>query len=327
VATWRRTVEAHVQTWRPYTLPYPGVVGLAGASVAGGAPEPRHLVAAVLIPVLVWLGGHYLGDWMDRDLDAIDKPQRPIPSGRLSPRAAVISAVVCEVCAAVVAVAAGWRVLVLLVVGVVGIAAYSRLCKGRGISGNLVRGALTSLALLAGAVCVPGGHPWTAVPFAVVFLLHDAASNLVGAVRDVKGDEAGGYRSVPVRRGVAYGARLAQTLYGSALVAAVASVLVPLPDRTSYLILLVVATAIGAWVFGGLLTQGDGITRESALRAHEVLVAERLVLACAVTAAGAGAPVAVAVLLPIVAFSVITQNAMRTGHEIPPAELRKVTAS
>ncbi|WP_307868739.1 UbiA family prenyltransferase [Umezawaea beigongshangensis] len=327
MANWRRTAEAHVQTWRPYTLTYPGVVGLAGASVAGGDPGPLHLAAAVLIPVLVWLGGHYLGDWFDRELDAIDKPQRPIPSGRLSPRAALLSAVVSEVGAAALALAVDWRVLVLLVLGVVGIAAYSRLYKGRGISGNLVRGALTSLAVLAGATCVPGGDPWTALPFAVVFLLHDAASNLVGAVRDVEGDEAGGYRSVPVQRGVAYGARLAQTLYGLALLVAVASALAPLPDRTSYLVLLLAATAIGAWVFGGLLTQGDDITRESALRAHEVLVAERLVLAGAVTAAGAGAPFAVAVLLPVLAFSVITQNAMRTRHEIPPAELRKATAS
>ncbi|MCS7481991.1 UbiA family prenyltransferase [Umezawaea endophytica] len=326
MATWRGIVEAHVQTWRPYTLLYPGAVGWAGASVVGGAPGAGHLVAAVVIPVLVWLGGHYLGDWLDRHLDAIDKPQRPIPSGRLSPRTALISAVVCEVCAAVVAVAVGWRLLVLLVVGVVGIVVYSRVCKGRGISGNLVRGALTSLAVLAGATCVPGGHLWTAVPFAVVFLLHDAASNLVGAVRDVEGDEAGGYRSVPVLRGVAHGARLAQSLYGLALAAAVASVLVPLPDHTSYLALLVVATAIGAWVFGGLLTQGDGITRESALRAHEVLVVERLVLACAVAAAGVGVSLAVAVLVPIVAFSVITQNTMRTRYEIPPSGLRKVIA-
>jgi geranylgeranylglycerol-phosphate geranylgeranyltransferase len=230
---------------------------------------------------------------------------------------------VCEVGAVVVALLADWRVLVLLVLGVAGIAAYSGLCKGRGLSGNLVRGALTSLAVLAGALCAPGGHPWAAVPFAVVFLLHDAASNLVGAVRDVRGDEAGGYRSVPVRRGVAYGARLAQTLYGLALVTAVASVPAPLPDRTAYLVLLLVATAIGAWVFGGLLTQGDAITRESALRAHKVLVAERLVLACAVTAAGAGASFAVAVLVPVFAFSVLTQNAMRTSHEIPPADLRE----
>jgi 4-hydroxybenzoate polyprenyltransferase/geranylgeranylglycerol-phosphate geranylgeranyltransferase len=327
VATRWRTVEAHVQTWRPYTLTYPGVVGLAGASVAGGTPGPRHLVAAVVIPVLVWLGGHYLGDWFDRDLDAIDKPQRPIPSGRLSPRTALFSAVACEAGAAAVAVAVDWRVLVLLVLGVIGIAAYSRVYKGQGISGNLVRGALTSLAVLAGAACVPGGDVRAAVPFAVVFLLHDAASNLVGAVRDVRGDEAGGYRSVPVERGVAYGARLAQNLYGLALVTAVASVLAPLPDRTAYLVLLLAATAIGAWVFGGLLTQGDGITRESALRAHQVLVAERLVLACAVVAAGAGAPFALAVLLPVVAFSVITQNSMRARHEIPPAELRKATTS
>ncbi|GGP79443.1 UbiA family prenyltransferase [Saccharothrix coeruleofusca] len=325
MATWRGTVEAHVQTWRPYTLAYPGVVGLAGASVAAGTPQPRHLLAAVVIPVLVWLGGHYLGDWFDRELDAIDKPQRPIPSGRLSPRAALLSAVACEVGAAAVALAAGWRVLALLVLGVLGIAAYSRVCKGRGISGNLVRGALTSLAVLAGAACVPGGHLWAAAPFAVVFLLHDAASNLVGAVRDVAGDRAGGYRSVPVRRGVAYSARLAQALYGLALTTAVAAVLTPLPDRTSYLVLLLAATAVGAWAFGGLLTQGEAITRESALRAHQVLVAERLVLACAVTAAGAGVAFAVAVLLPVLVFSVVSQNAMRVRHEIPPAELRKAS--
>ncbi|OLR93895.1 ubiquinone biosynthesis protein UbiA [Actinokineospora bangkokensis] len=315
-----------MQTWRPYTLPYPGFVGLAGAAIAGGTPGPAHFAAAAVVPVLVWLGGHYLGDWFDRELDAIEKPQRPIPSGRLSPRAALISAVVCEVGAAVVALAVDWRVLVLLALGVVGIAAYSRVCKGRGISGNLVRGALTALAVLCGATCVPGGQVWVAVPFALVFLLHDTASNLVGAVRDVGGDQAGGYRSVPVRRGVAYGARLAQSLYGSALATAAACVLLPLHERTSYLVLLIAATAMGAWVFGGLLSQGDGITRESALRAHEVLVAERLVLACAVTAAGAGAAFAVTVLVPVLVFSVLTQNAMRSTHEIPPAEPRKVTA-
>lgn len=322
--SWRSTLVAHVQTWRPYTLAYPGAVGLAGATVAGGDADPGHLVAAALIPVLVWLGGHYLGDWFDRELDAIGKPQRPIPSGRLGPRVALLSAGVCEVGAAVVALAVDWRALALLVLGVAGITAYSRMFKARGIVGNLLRGALTSLAVLAGATCVPGGDVRAAVPFAVVFLLHDAASNLVGALRDVAGDEAGGYRSVPVRRGVVYGARLAQTLYGLALLAAVASVLAPLPDRTSYLVLLLPATAIGAWVFGSLLAQGEAITRTSALRAHQVLVAERLVLASAVTAAGAGAAFAVAVLLPVCTFSVIIQNVMRPRHEIQP-DPRKAT--
>ncbi|WP_440902273.1 UbiA family prenyltransferase [Actinosynnema sp.] len=318
---------AHVQTWRPYTLPYPGVVGLAGLSVAGGDPGPWHVLAAVVVPVLVWLGGHYLGDWFDRELDAIDKPQRPIPSGRLGARAALVSAAVCEVGAAGLALSVGWRVLALLVVGVVGIAAYSRVCKGRGLSGNLVRGALTSLAVLAGASCAPGGNVWAAAPFAVVFLLHDASSNLVGAVRDVAGDAAGGYRSVPVLRGVAYSARLAAGLYAGACAVAFAALLEPLPDRASYLALLVVALAVGVWVFGGLLAQGGGITRESALRAHALLVGERLVLACAVVAAGTGVTVAASVLAPVLLFSLLTQNAMRVRHEIPPAGLRNATAS
>src|SRR5262245_41247002 len=81
---WRTVFAAHVQTWRPYTLPYPGLIGLAGA-VLGGERVVFRLAMVWLGVTLGWLGGLYLGDWFDRELDAIAKPQRPIPSGRLLP--------------------------------------------------------------------------------------------------------------------------------------------------------------------------------------------------------------------------------------------------
>ncbi|MBU3870193.1 ubiquinone biosynthesis protein UbiA, partial [Streptomyces sp. 4503] len=54
-----------------------------------------------------------------------------------------------------------------------------------------------------------------------------------------------------------------------------------------------------------------------ALRAHAVLVAERLVLAAAVVAAGAGTTPALALLTPLLTVSVITQSRMRSRHEFP----------
>lgn len=55
-----------------------------------------------------------------------------------------------------------------------------------------------------------------------------------------------------------------------------------------------------------------------ALRAHEVLVGERLVLAAAVVAGGWGGPRALAVLLPLLAVSLVSQRRMRARHEFPP---------
>ncbi|MGW0520249.1 UbiA family prenyltransferase, partial [Crossiella sp. NPDC003009] len=60
-----------------------------------------------------------------------------------------------------------------------------------------------------------------------------------------------------------------------------------------------------------------GLTARRALRAHELLVAERLVLAAAVVAGATGPGTALLVLLPALAFSIVVQARMRARHEFP----------
>lgn len=317
----RGAARAHLETWRPYTLAYPGLVGLAGAAAGGSAAGASALVAAWACPTLGWLGGHYLGDYFDRDLDAIGKPQRPIPSGRLSPGTARACGILAVLAAAVIAAVVSWPVVVAVVAALAGVVAYSRLLKGRGIWGNAVRGTLTALAVLFGAaVTVPLGTPpsWRAVPVAVVLLLHDTASNLVGTLRDVDGDRAGGYRTLPVQRGPAFATRVAALLYGTALLVAAAAVLPAAEHMVACLVLLLAAVGAGAVAFVPLLRSGAVPTAPAALRAHEVLVGERLVLAGAVLAGGWGAVTGLAVLLPLLAVSLPAQRRMRRRHEFPP---------
>jgi len=311
---------AHVQTWRLYTLSYPGLVGLAGAAQTDGPPPAAHLWAAWAVPTLSWIAGHYLGDYFDRDLDAIGKPQRPIPSGRLSPRAAVASGVLCALAAAVVTALAAWTALLLVAGGMAGIVAYSKVFKGRGLSGNAVRGALTALTVVFGALTAGTEPRWPAVLLAALaFWAHDTASNLVGTLRDVDGDRSGGYHTLPVRRGVRYAARTAALLYASAVVAAAACVPFAPPDgRPAFGALLLVAAVCGTVAFAPLLRGAAPLTPARALRAHAVLVAERLILAGAVLAGGRGPAPALAVLAPLLALSVATQARMRTRHEFPP---------
>lgn len=64
---------------------------LAGASAAGRSPG-RGTALAVGASLCLYEAGMALNDWADRDEDAVDRPHRPIPSGRIAPGAALAAA-------------------------------------------------------------------------------------------------------------------------------------------------------------------------------------------------------------------------------------------
>ncbi|MGW7356981.1 UbiA family prenyltransferase [Streptomyces sp. NPDC054802] len=64
---------------------------LAGAACAGLRPN-RGTAYAVGASLCLYEAGMALNDWADRDEDAVDRPHRPIPSGRITPTAALTAA-------------------------------------------------------------------------------------------------------------------------------------------------------------------------------------------------------------------------------------------
>ena len=308
---------AHLQTWRLYTFWYVGFLGLAGAGLSPGQHDGLRLLAAWAVPPLGWLGGHYLSDYFDRELDAIAKPHRPIPSGRLPARTALACGVLAMLCVAALAVLTGWRTSLIAVLAVAAVLAYGLRLKALGIAGNLVRGALGALALLYGAATVPP-LDWTALlPFVAAFWLHDTCSNLVGTLRDVDGDRAGGYRTLPVTHGTATGVRAALGLYVlTVLAAAWGGVLAGSADRQGwYLAALAGVAAFGLAAIAPMLGRQHRLPARAALRAHELLVLERLCLAAAVIGLGLGAGVAILLLAPALVLSWWSQRHLRTWYE------------
>src|SRR5687767_9226151 len=56
---------------------------LAGAVLASDRPEARPIVVAGVAGSLLYSGGMFLNDAFDADIDARERPERPIPSGRI----------------------------------------------------------------------------------------------------------------------------------------------------------------------------------------------------------------------------------------------------
>lgn len=65
---------------------------LAGTAAAGRRPD-RGTALAVGTSLCLYEAGMALNDWSDREEDARERPERPLPSGRITPRAALGAAV------------------------------------------------------------------------------------------------------------------------------------------------------------------------------------------------------------------------------------------
>jgi isopropylmalate/homocitrate/citramalate synthase/4-hydroxybenzoate polyprenyltransferase len=319
-----RKLMAHVETWRPYTSFYAGLLALGSATVVnGGLPAPGRALLVFIVPTLGWLAGLYGCDYFDRELDKVQKAHRPIPSGRISDKEAFACMMACMYLGLVGAAHLGFANIVLSGGCMAASVGYALVAKGRAITGNLMRGIPAAFTVLFGAAAVgvfpfaagrSSGGVWALV---ALFLLHDMTTNLVGAVRDVEGDREGGYATVPVRHGVRTALRISVALLVSwELMAAFLPVWLPLRGRDYYaaygLSLLFALAGIGTLA-------RDPANRRGALRAHECFVIERMILSGALIAAGSGLASAALITLPLVAIAQWAQKTLRARHEFGAA--------
>ncbi|MFE9252621.1 SCO3242 family prenyltransferase [Streptomyces sp. NPDC007088] len=130
---------------------------LAGAATAGGATRATALAAGCSL--CLYEAGMALNDWADRAEDAEDRPHRPLPSGRISPRAALLAAGALTGAGLALAARAGRPALTVATALAATVWAYDLGLK-RTPAGPVAMGAARALDVLLGAATsAPGGTP------------------------------------------------------------------------------------------------------------------------------------------------------------------------
>lgn len=313
----RDRVLAHIEIWRLDLFSYAGLVGVAGALLATDDPALWRVFGAWLAPTFGWLAAMYGGDFFDRDLDASSKPQRPVPSGRVSARAAFAGMVINVLLGLIVAAVLNPLNVVVVVITLGLGVAYNAYLKAHGVFGNLTRGGVTAMAFVMGSLATHSELQVELLPIALIFWLHDSGSNVVGAICDREGDREGGYGTFPVRHGDTASLWL---MVGFDLSWVGLAVIYPLfldqVASTTYAVFLGIALVM-AVVSAGMLVRGPRpIPRLVGLRSHEILVIERLVLTSALVATATSALVGILLFLPSAAAALVASAAiMRKSYE------------
>lgn len=285
--TLKAKIFAHLETWRPYTVIWCGLVSLAGSCLTfGDFPSLKIAALALFIPMMGWTAGLYLSDYLDRKLDAIQKPHRPIPSGRIRPKEALVAGTIFAIAGFFLSFLLSLNNIILVFVVALLVFAYAKLSKSRGIAGNINRGFVTVAAYLFGVFST--GQSIQSIPiyiwlFSLVFLIHDTNSNLVGAIRDMEGDKRGRYMTIPVKYGIKKSMLISLVLsitYISLILFVITYFNVLQYPYRFYLVFLL-AVGILSIMYMTMFKSIDNIDRKKALQAHEFFVAERITLASA----------------------------------------------
>ena len=128
---------------------------LAGMVIAGFAFDTGSAALLLLATLGLYGGGVVLNDYFDAELDAVERPERPIPSGQVSARAALVFGL--SLLAVGVASAFFYTELSGWIAGSIALGAvvYDRFAKHSVVAGPLVMGLCRAGNLLLGVSVIP----------------------------------------------------------------------------------------------------------------------------------------------------------------------------
>ena len=188
--------------------------GIVSSGISPGQRWPLIVAGVLLAGPMVCGTSQAVNDWYDRHVDAINEPNRPIPSGRIPGRWGLYIAIVWTGLSLLLATALGTWGFVAAIVGLVLAWAYSappiRL-KQNGWWGNAACGlCYEGLPWFTGAAVMSGALPdWRIVVIALLYSVGAHGIMTLNDFKSVEGDRRMGIDSLPVLLGVGNAARFA----------------------------------------------------------------------------------------------------------------------
>jgi len=239
-----KKIKGIIQLFRP-ELPFAaGVCVLLGQVIAlGGFPSVREAVLGFACVFFISGSALILNDYFDLEVDRVNAPNRPLPSGLVSPSEVVLLTVITIFVGLVSAFALSFPTFLLCVIaGVVGIL-YNWKFKEAGLLGNLMVSTSVALTFILGGVAV--GRPWNKIvwTFSLIAFLIDLGEEIAGDAMDMEGDQKRDSKSIAIRKGKGFALKLSGFLFGLVVLISLIPVLFHWLGA-SYLLMILIMDAL-----------------------------------------------------------------------------------
>ncbi|MBI5459571.1 UbiA family prenyltransferase [Methanobacterium sp.] len=175
------------------------VIAIFLMAVISGKFTLEALMAGVVV-FIVTGAGNSINDYFDHKIDAINKPERPIPSGRISLKTALIYSIFLFVMGIIIAFSINLLLGMIAFLSSVLMIFYARDLKTKCLVGNMSISFLTGLCFVFGGIAV--GQIVVSIYLGFFAFLMTMAREIVKDMEDVEGDKIEGAATLPILRGM-----------------------------------------------------------------------------------------------------------------------------
>ncbi len=238
-------LKAYLNILRPVNSLMMGFAVIVGYFIATqGSFSPLHyhkLVLGFLTGFFLTASSMVLNDYFDKEIDAINAPNRPIPSGLISPREAVVYALTLSIAGLASSLLINQLCFFLALSSLIVSSLYNALFKKTGLLGNLMVSFCVAIPFIFGAA-IAGNITIVSLIFFLMVFTSNTAREIIKGIADVEGDRIKGILTLAVRYGGKYASKIAFLLFILAILLSPIPYIVGIMGYT-YLILVTIADA------------------------------------------------------------------------------------
>jgi geranylgeranylglycerol-phosphate geranylgeranyltransferase len=242
--TLRQKMSGLVRIFRP-ELPFAaGVCVVVGEILAFGAFPPIHiLLLGFLCGFFLSSTALILNDYFDLEVDRINAPHRPLPSGIVTKTEVLALSILTSLLGLGAGLALGPVEFILSVFfWMVGVA-YNWRFKQAGLVGNLMVSSSVAITFILGAIAV--GDPWNPVVwvFSLIAFGINLGEEIAGDAMDIDGDRKRGSKSIGILKGREFALRVSAGLFSLVVVVSLIPVLAGWLGA-SYLVMILITDSM-----------------------------------------------------------------------------------
>ena len=157
-----------------------------------------------------------LNDYFDREIDAINEPNRPLPSGSVKTSEAMSFALILVSLGLLASANTGFPTLLLAMLSLIIMVSYNARLKKTGLLGNAFVSLNVAIPFIYGGLAV-AKLTWALAIFSLLAFLSSIGREIVKGICDVPGDTSRGVRSIAATKGKSLAAKYGAAFFLSAV--------------------------------------------------------------------------------------------------------------
>ena len=205
---------------RPVNCLMMGIAVIVGAALANAqfsSVDWLSLSFGFITGFMLTAASMTVNDYYDREIDAINEPSRPIPSGKVSSKEALVFAFFLSMIGFIFAYQTSFLCLTVAIFAWIIVVAYSTFGKRTGLLGNFLVSACVAIPFIYGSIVAVNEVRLNVLVFASMAFLSNTGREITKGIVDIQGDKAQGVKTLAARYGEKTAAFAAAIFYTSAV--------------------------------------------------------------------------------------------------------------